>query len=141
MYQLAQNYGRAPVSIGEIAASQGIPDPFLEKIMQELKSAELIVAARGRGGGYSLERPPEKISVREIIEALEGPVTLVTCLDPSLKCLIESGCPTSSFWALINERFEQALGATTLADLVQSMRKPSRPIKISKGRRRSSPAQ
>ena len=96
----------------------------LEKIMQELKSAGLIAATHGRGGGYSLDRTPSRISVREVIEALEGPVALVTCLDPSLKCLIEDGCPTSGFWMLINERFEEALGATTLADLPGSARTP-----------------
>ncbi len=130
MVQLAQSHGRAPISIGEIAAAQGIPDPFLEKIMQELKSAGLIAATHGRGGGYSLERPPDQISVREIVEALEGPMALVTCLDPTLKCMIEEGCPTSSFWALINERFEEALGATTLADLLKSVDRPPRPFKI-----------
>lgn len=119
MCELATSYGRSPISITEIAAAQGIPDPFLEKIMQELKSAGLIAATHGRGGGYSLERAPDEISVREVIEALEGPMALVTCLDPALKCLIEDGCPTSGFWALINERFEQALGATTLSDLLQ----------------------
>ncbi|OGF55472.1 MAG: hypothetical protein A2Z21_06645 [Candidatus Fraserbacteria bacterium RBG_16_55_9] len=119
MCELAKSHGRSPISITEVAAAQGIPDPFLEKIMQELKSAGLIAATHGRGGGYSLERAPNQISVREVIEALEGPMALVTCLDPALKCMIEDGCPTSSFWALINERFEQALGATTLADLLQ----------------------
>jgi Rrf2 family cysteine metabolism transcriptional repressor len=120
MYELAKSYGRSPVSITEIAAAQNIPDPFLEKIMQELKSAGLIVATHGRGGGYSLDRAPARVSVREVVEALEGKVALVTCLDPSLKCMIEEGCPTSGFWTLINERFEQALGATTLADLLES---------------------
>lgn len=122
MYELAKSYGRSPVSITEIAAAQGIPDPFLEKIMQELKSAGLIAATHGRGGGYSMDRAPSLISVREVIEALEGPVALVTCLDPSLKCMIEEGCPTSGFWMLINDRFEEALGATTLADLLRSAR-------------------
>ena len=118
MVELARRFGEAPVSIGEIAASQGIPDPFLEKIMQELKGAGLIRATHGRGGGYSLRRPPEAISVKEVIEALEGPVALVNCLDASLRCEIERGCPTSAFWAIINERFERALGETTLRDLL-----------------------
>lgn len=118
MVELARRFGEAPISIGEISASQGIPDPFLEKIMQELKSAGLIQATHGRGGGYSLKRSPETISVKEVIEALEGPVALVNCLDASLRCEIERGCPTSAFWAVINERFEQALGETTLQDLL-----------------------
>ena len=130
MYELAKSYGRSAISITEISATQGIPDPFLEKIMQELKSAGLIAATHGRGGGYSLERAPGRISVREVIEALEGPMALVTCLDPTLKCMIEDGCPTSSFWALINERFEQALGATTLADLLQSTSASNSPQRV-----------
>lgn len=119
MVELAKRQRRSPVPIVEIAAAQSVPDPFTEKIMQELKGAGLIRATHGRGGGYSLARPPEEISVKAIIEALEGPVALVSCLDPALRCLIEEGCPTSGFWALINERFEQALGQTTLADLLQ----------------------
>ncbi len=122
MVELAQRYERSPVSIAEIATSQQIPDPFLEKIMQELKGAGLIRATHGRGGGYSLERPPQEISVKEVIEALEGPVALVTCLDSSLRCDIEEGCPTSGFWAVVNRRFEEALGETTLLDLLHSAR-------------------
>ncbi len=120
MVELARRYEESPVSIGEIAASQSIPDPFLEKIMQELKGAGLIRATHGRGGGYSLCRPPAEISVREVIEALEGPVALVNCLDASLRCEIEQGCPTSAFWAVINERFQRALGETTLDDLLRT---------------------
>jgi len=120
MYELSKSYGRSPISIAEIASAQNIPDPFLEKIMQELKGAGLIVATHGRGGGYSLGRSPQEISVKEVIEALEGPVALVNCLDDSLRCMIEEGCPTSAFWALINERFQEALGTTTLADLLRS---------------------
>ncbi len=118
MYELARRYGQSPISISEIATAQRIPDPFLEKIMQELKAAGLIAATHGRSGGYSLRRPPEEISVREILEALEGRLALVVCLDPALKCEIEEGCPTSQLWIVINERFEEALEGITLADLV-----------------------
>lgn len=119
MVELAKHYDEAPVPIAEIASAQSIPDPFTEKIMQELKGERLIQATHGRGGGYSLKRAPEQISVKAIIEALEGPVALVSCLDPALQCMIEEGCPTSEFWAVINDRFERALGATTLADLLE----------------------
>jgi Rrf2 family protein len=116
--ELAKHYEQSPVSITDIASAQGIPDPFLEKIMQELKAAGLIRATHGRGGGYSLKNAPEKISTKEVIEALEGPVALVHCLDPSLQCMIEEGCPTSDFWSVINLKFQQALGETSLADLI-----------------------
>ena len=116
--ELAKKHGQEPVSIAEIASAQGIPDPFLEKIMQELKGAKLIKATQGRGGGYSLMKAPEAISARDVIEALEGPVALVHCLDPALQCMIEDGCPTSDFWSIINVKFQKALGDTTLADLI-----------------------
>jgi len=115
--ELAKHHGNAPVSISEIASSQGIPDPFLEKIMQALKSEGLIRSTHGRGGGYSLNRMPAEISVKEVVEALEGPIALVHCLDPEAECSIEDGCSTSGFWSLINERFMEALGETSLEDL------------------------
>ena len=122
--ELAKNHGKSPMSIAEIAGSQGIPDPFLEKIMQALKAEGLIVSTHGRGGGYALSQEPSEISVKQVIESLEGPVALVHCLDPSLQCMIEDGCSTSGFWALINDRFQQALGGTSLSDLLNLGSKP-----------------
>lgn len=131
--ELAKRYGQEPVSIAEIASSQGVPDPFLEKIMQELKGAKLIKATQGRGGGYSLMRRPQDISAKDVIEALEGPVALVHCLDPALQCMIEDGCPTSDFWSLINIKFQEALGDTTLADLIDNrLKAESEHLKIIK---------
>lgn len=122
LYTLARHYER-PVSIAQIASEHGIPDPFLEKIMRELREAQLVEAVHGRGGGYTLTRPPTKISVRDVVRALEGRIALVMCLDPDLVCRIESGCPTSSLWAMINEKFEQSLGVLTLADMLEGMKR------------------
>lgn len=122
LFTLAKYYDQMPVSIAQIASDHGIPDPFLEKIMQELREAGLVEAVHGRGGGYILTRPPTEISVKDVVRALEGKIALVVCLDPDLVCQIESGCPTSSFWALINEKFEQSLEALTLADMLEDMK-------------------
>jgi len=135
LHELATRYGGEPVSISEIAAVHGIPDPFLEKIMQELREAGLITAILGRSGGYVLSRPPEAISVRDLLRALEGPTALVNCLDPNLNCVIEQNCPTSAFWELINQRFEEMLTQTTLADLFQQI--PPSNSSINKPYRRS----
>jgi len=120
LFTLAKFHSDQPVSIGQIAAEHRIPDPFLEKIMQELREAGLIEATHGRSGGYLLKRRPSQISVWEVVQALDGPIALVNCLDPSLKCAIEDGCPTSSLWTLINERFEQCLKELTLDDLLKA---------------------
>lgn len=118
MVELAKRYDTGPIPIAAVASAQRVPDSFTEKIMQELKGAGLIRAVQGRGGGYTLAQDPATISVKAIVEALEGPVALVSCLDPDLECQIEAGCPTSGFWALINERFAEVLGQTALADLL-----------------------
>lgn len=121
LFTLAKHHER-PVSIAQIASEHGIPDQFLEKIMQELREAGLVEAVHGRGGGYTLTKPPAEISARDVVRALEGRIALVMCLDPELICQIESGCPTSPFWAMINEKFEQSLEELTLADMLESMK-------------------
>jgi len=110
----------ASLSIAAIAGRHSIPDSFLEKIMQELRQAGLVEATHGRGGGYCLARDPGDISMRDVVHALEGPVALVICLDPQMKCQIEQGCPTSDVWTLINDRFEASLAELTLQDIVSA---------------------
>ncbi len=122
---LARHYNGEPVSIGQLSAEHKIPEPFLEKIMQELREHGLVEATHGRGGGYLLKRSPSRISLREIVKALDGPIALVTCLDPALKCSIKAGCPTSSIWEIINQKLEEHLASLTLGDVV-NMHHPER---------------
>jgi len=107
------------VPIANIALQHGIPDSFLEKIMQELRQAGLVEATHGRSGGYRLSKPAAHISLRDVVHALEGPIALVVCLDPALKCKIAHGCTTTDVWGIINERFEASLAELSLADVLQ----------------------
>lgn len=126
---LARQYNGEPVSIGQLSAEHKIPEPFLEKIMQELREHGLVEATHGRGGGYLLKRRPSRISLREIVQALDGPIALVTCLDPALKCSIEADCPTSSIWEIINHKLDEYLASLTLSD-VMNMQQTER-VKVS----------
>ncbi|MCS6903161.1 MAG: Rrf2 family transcriptional regulator [Candidatus Bipolaricaulota bacterium] len=135
LYTLAQQYDNAPVSIGQLASEHGIPEPFLEKIMQELRDKGFVEAAHGRGGGYRLKKRPTQITLREVIRALDGPIALVTCLDPNLKCAIELQCPTSSIWEIINAKLEEYLASLTLEDIVQKYQT----LKVKVGAKPSSP--
>ncbi len=126
---LARRYNGEPVSIGQLSAEHKIPEPFLEKIMQELREHGLVEAAHGRGGGYLLKKRPSHISLREIIQALDGPIALVTCLDPNLKCSIEAGCPTSSIWEIINQKLDEYLNSLTLSDVINMQQ--SERVKVS----------
>ena len=90
------NGGRAPTS--QIAREQQIPPSFLAKIVSQLSVAGVVQTSRGARGGVSLARPSEDISLLEVIEAIDGPITLNECvIDPSV-CVFGSDCPVNSIW-------------------------------------------
>ena len=72
MVYLAGREERRPVPLAEIAASEAIPGPFLERILARLREAGLVKATRGASGGYALARPPERVAVYDVVTALEG---------------------------------------------------------------------
>jgi len=80
MYDLALNYGDEPVSLKSIAERQGISENYLEQLMANLRKAGLVRSIRGAYGGYLLSREPSKITVGDVLRALEGPIGLVDCV-------------------------------------------------------------
>ena len=116
--ELAANYRmRRAVQVKEIAKNQNIPSEYLGQIMVVLKRAHLVHGSRGPAGGYILARAPETISVKEILQALEGP-------EVGLDSKARAGSGLSSVtqklvetWARGVRAMEQVLEETTLADL------------------------
>ena len=84
-------------SIKEIAEAQSVPQEYLAKILQKLARAGIVTTHRGVGGGVSLARVPEKISMLDVIEAIEGNVALNRCF------IKPSECPRESFCAMHDE--------------------------------------
>jgi Rrf2 family protein len=117
--ELAGSYRQQrAVQLKEIADSQSIPEQYLGQIMALLKRGELVHGARGPTGGYTLARPPESISVKEVLQVLEGPIAGV---DLSAR---RGGQPSSIVTRRLNETWSKGLRAmetvldeTTLADL------------------------
>jgi Rrf2 family protein len=79
MYALARGYGKGPVLISTLADEEAIPKKFLEQILLALKSSGLVESKKGKGGGYSLVRSPEKITVADVIRLMEGPLAPLPC--------------------------------------------------------------
>lgn len=79
MMTLASNYGQGPMLLKNIASIETLPVTYLEQLMVPLRKAALIFATRGVNGGYILSRPPEEISLGEVIKILEGKFELVDC--------------------------------------------------------------
>jgi len=107
--------------VSEISRSQNIPGTFLAKIFQRLSKAGLLRSIRGAKGGFSLGKPANEITMREIIEALEGPIALNRCLLKEGECAEEKGCPMHQVWEEIQRRFLEILDRTTMEDLVRRM--------------------
>ena len=115
-FDLAYNGGGEPVQIRVISQRQAIPSRYLEQIFQRLRRAGLIRSKRGPGGGYTLARLPSEISLHEIVEALEGPLSEALRMDspgnaPSL------GFRPDFIWNALAEQISEALAETSLDTL------------------------
>jgi Rrf2 family cysteine metabolism transcriptional repressor len=119
LVELARHRGQGPLALKEMAERQQIPLKYLEQIAMVLKRAKLIKSIRGPSGGYTLSRPPEKINLLEIIEALEGSLSFVNCVkDPSTCRRVES-CAFNDLWKKISVETSKILRSVTLADMVR----------------------
>ena len=97
LIHLARRAGEGPVLIEELAEADRIPRKFLEQILLELKKKGLLTSRKGRGGGYQLGRPPDRISMAEIIRILDGPLAPVPCVSvtafgPCVECADPHSC-------------------------------------------------
>jgi len=97
MIHLADNPGGVARGV-EIARTEHIPKYYLEKVIRDLMHRGLVRARRGPGGGYQLARPAESISFRDVIEAVEGPITLNLCVDGSAACNLQPACRMFRVW-------------------------------------------
>src|SRR5690349_24748593 len=88
---LGLNYGQSVVRIQTISEQQNIPKRFLEQILNDLKSAEIVESKRGVSGGYRLSRPPEEISLAQVVRHIEGALAPVSCV--SEKFYAKCSCP------------------------------------------------
>ncbi len=104
---------------GEVAARQGIPAPFLAKIVLALTRAGLLKSYRGAGGGIVLARPAEQISMLDIVEAVDGPIAMNRCVLWPEECERSGSCPAHPVWVGARLLLTEYLSGITLAGLVE----------------------
>ncbi|MHB9111950.1 MAG: RrF2 family transcriptional regulator [Thermoleophilia bacterium] len=109
-------YGEV-IQTREIAASEDIPGKYLPSIIRTLARAGLIRTLRGNQGGVMLAKPPEDINLREVIEAIEGPIVLVQCLRGPNQCDRDADCSFMSVCKNLQGMMVGQLEGTTFADL------------------------
>ncbi len=114
---LAVNFSAGKtMSLEEISRKEGISQGFLEEIAARLRAGGLIKGRRGSGGGYALTRDPKKISVAEVIIAIEGPLALVECLGEDNTCALAAVCANRDIWGSIQRRITALLSEMTVAE-------------------------
>lgn len=114
------------VRIQEVSDKQNIPKRFLEQILNDLKSGGMVESKRGVAGGYRLRRPPERITLAEIVRHIEGPLAPVSCVSEKFyekcSCPDESRCAIRSVMKEVRDSIVKVMEQTTLADLADRAR-------------------
>jgi Rrf2 family protein len=125
MLMLTRRHGRGPVLVSDLSAKERIPKKFLENILLNLKHHGLVQSRKGPGGGYQLGRPPERISVGEVIRALQGPLALVSCVSKTAymaceECVRERDCAVRRLFQSVRDETARILDGTTLASAARN---------------------
>lgn len=116
MIYLAKNKDKI-LPLKEISEKEGIPFDFLSKIVSNLERKKLIKGKKGIGGGYCLVKNPKEIKIGQIIEALEGKLSLVKCL--SSFCSRSKICLAKNFWKKLKKAIYLTLNSITLEELIK----------------------
>ncbi|HVC43254.1 MAG TPA: Rrf2 family transcriptional regulator [Candidatus Binataceae bacterium] len=109
----------------EIAAQEQIPKYYLEKVIRDLMRRGLVRARRGPGGGYQLARPAELISFRDVIEAVEGPITLNLCVEGGSQCDLQPTCRMFRVWEEGQRMLLEIFSQTTISEIASSKPSPA----------------
>ncbi len=120
MARLAREGNGRLYSVAELASVTGLPQPTVSKVLKLLTGSDLLSSVRGAHGGYRLGRAPADISIGEIVNAVQGSVALVDCLNESSPCSHEARCALKTPWERINRILQAALEELTLADVAGS---------------------
>jgi len=112
------------LSARQLAAETSLPLPVVSKVLKALSREGLLTSHRGAGGGYSLSRHPERISVGDVLTAVEGPIAMTECIDNEGGCSQESLCPVRTNWERINHAVTEVLDAITLTDMMGPLPDP-----------------
>ncbi|GBD24413.1 HTH-type transcriptional regulator CymR [bacterium HR29] len=119
LIELAAHYGQGPLQSSEIALRRHIPEQYLDQLLAALRKAGFVRSIRGPGGGHELVRPPESITVKDVIEALEGSLSPVAWLDlPPEQTDHPHQCGQREIWERVRAATEEILASYTIADLL-----------------------
>ncbi len=120
MLDLALNYHKGNVFLKDVASAEDISEKYLSHLVIPLKANGLISSSRGAHGGYRLAKDPSLITIKDIVQTLEGNLSPVECIKNPSVCRRVSGCVTRDVWEKLDDKISDTLSSITLKDLVKS---------------------
>jgi Rrf2 family protein len=117
LVELAQRNGNQPVRTAEIAKKQHIPEPYLDQVLTALNKFGFIHSRRGPSGGHVLAKPPEEISLGDIMAKLEGRNAPLDCIEQPSECTLSAACAQREVWQSVEDAIEKVLNMTSIANL------------------------
>jgi Rrf2 family transcriptional regulator, cysteine metabolism repressor len=121
--EIGRNYGTTPAKRKDIAKREELSSSYLENILLVLRNRKIVETTRGVNGGYVLCRPPAAITVYEIVSALEGPLSMVDCVDQMKGCKNSGKCAARFVWCELAVAIKGVLEGITLQDLLDKEKK------------------
>lgn len=119
LMDIANHQANGPVNLNDIAERQVISSKYLWQITNLLKTAGFLSGSRGPKGGYVLLLDPAKITLLHVLETLEGPLSLVECVDNADFCNRIENCVAHSVWAEVSQAIRESLRKITLAEILR----------------------
>lgn len=119
MLDLAEHYDEGCISLSQIAKRQNISKKYLEKSVVPLSNSGLLSVTRGKNGGYQLAKPPEEISLAEVVVASEDGLDLVECISCIAVCENETTCSSRIVWGGLQDAITDYLKGRSLADVLK----------------------
>lgn len=102
----------------EIAVATSLPEPTVGKILKQLAKSDFVKSSRGSAGGYVLGKEAKEITVADVIQIMEGPIAIISCVGKKNNiCAYEEKCPTRGKWDKVNLSLQQTLKSFSLEDL------------------------
>ena len=120
LMDLAIHQSEKPRLIRDIAKSQQISEKYISRLVIALRKAGMIRSVRGVNGGFHIAMKPEDITLLDVIEVMEGPLSIVDCVSAPKKCAQSANCAPREIWSKLNEDIRDLMRQTTLADILAS---------------------
>jgi len=122
MLELAFNFDKGTIFLKDIAEKEEISEKYLSHLVIPLKASGLISSSRGAHGGYKLAKSPSQITLKDIVQTLEGGISCVECVKNPSVCSRVSKCATRGIWEKLDEKISDELSSVTLEDLMNSQK-------------------